>query len=305
MAAPILIVGRAGQLAIDLVGEARARGLAVVARGRPDLDLLDADAPARAIEAIAPIAVINAAAYTAVDKAESEPDLAFALNRDAPARLARACARAGLPLIHLSTDQVFDGTKSGAHTEDDRPNPLSVYGCSKLAGEEAVAAGLAGHLIARVSWLYGPSGDNFVTKLLAFAGEREVIRIVADQRGRPTYAPALAAALLDLAGRMAGGRDDPPRGLLHLAGAPVMTRYDQALAVMRASTARGGPVARVEPVLTRDFPTPARRPLNAELDCSLARMHYGLDLGDFAGGLAATLDALLGRRGGAAAGRPS
>jgi len=291
---PILVVGRQGQVATDLVAAGARAGVPIAALGRPDLDLTEADSIARAIDCIAPVAVVNAAAYTAVDRAESEPDLAFAVNRDGPAALARLCAGARLPLIHLSTDQVFDGRKAGAHTEADRPNPLCAYGRSKWAGETAVLEAYPDALVIRVSWVFGPSGDNFVTKLLGWAKTRDALAIVSDQRGRPTYSPALADALLALAGRMIGDGADRPRGLLHLAGADAMTRDRQAHAVMAASAARGGPAARIVPILTRDLQTPAARPLNAELDPSLAAARYGVRLGPFADDLAATLDRLLG-----------
>jgi dTDP-4-dehydrorhamnose reductase len=306
MTAPILVCGRRGQVAIDLVEAAGALGLPVVALGRPDLDITDGDEVARALDRVEPMAVINAAAYTAVDKAESEPDSAFALNRDGPAHLARACAARALPLIHLSTDQVFDGRKEGGFTEDDAPNPLCVYGASKLAGERAVAEAGGGHLVVRVSWVFGPSGDNFVAKVLGWTRGRNSLSIVSDQRGRPTYSPGLSRALLDFAGRMtASGGERPadaacpadaarPRGLLHLAGASVMTRFEQAELILAGSAARGGPTARVEPVLTADFPVPAARPLNAELDLSRARERYGIELGRFETDLDATLDRLLG-----------
>jgi dTDP-4-dehydrorhamnose reductase len=302
MTAPILVCGRRGQVATDLMEAAGVLGLPVVALGRPDLDVTDPDGIARALDRVEPAAVINAAAYTAVDKAESEPDAAFALNRDGPARLARACASRRLPLIHLSTDQVFDGRKEGGFGEDDPPNPLCVYGASKLAGERAVAEADGNHLVVRVSWLFGPSGDNFVTKVLGWAQGRDSLSIVSDQRGRPTYSPGLSRALLDLAGRMTtAGVDGPaacerPRGLLHLSGGSVLTRFEQAELILAGSAARGGPTARVEPVLTADFPVPAARPLNAELDLSRARDRYGIELGRFETDLDATLDRLLGQR---------
>jgi dTDP-4-dehydrorhamnose reductase len=294
MTGPILVVGRQGQLATDLVGAGRSGGVALLPLGRPDLDVTDADSVARAIDGTAPAAVINAAAYTNVDRAESEPELAFALNRDGPSHLAKACARARIPFVHVSTDQVFDGTREGGHREDDEPRPLCVYARSKLAGERAVAEAHDDHLVVRVSWVFGPSADNFVKKVLAWASTRDRLAIVSDQRGRPTYSPALAEALIALAQRRAASGADAPRGLLHLAGASVMTRFEQALAVIAGSRLRGGPVANIDPVLTKDFPTPAARPLNAELDVTRAAERYGIRLGPFGPDLAATLDRLVG-----------
>jgi dTDP-4-dehydrorhamnose reductase len=301
--APLLVLGRRGQLASDLVEAGARLGTALIALGRPDLELTEPETIARALDRHRPAAVINAAAYTAVDKAESEPDLAFAVNRDGPAHLARLCARAGLPLIHLSTDQVFDGRKAGGHREGDPAHPLCVYGRSKLEGEQAVAEAHPEAVIARVSWVFGPSGSNFVTRLLEWAATRDSVAIVSDQRGRPTYSPALAEALIGLArDRLSGSRERPSRrsrpgeGIIHLAGASVMTRYEQALAVVKAARARGAPALRIEPVLTRDFPTPAKRPLNAELDVSLAAARYGIRFRPFEEDLEATLDRLIGPR---------
>jgi len=294
MTAPILVVGRKGQLATDLV-EAGDRGpVPVVALGRPDLDLLNETSIAAAIERVAPRAVINAAAYTAVDRAEAEPDAAFALNRDGPGQLAAACARAGIPLVHVSTDQVFDGRREGGFTEQDEPNPLCLYGRSKLAGERAVARAGGDHLVVRVSWVFGPSADNFVKKVLGWATARDTVSIVSDQRGRPTYSPGLAEALIALAARMGSGEPARPAGLLHLAGATVMTRFEQALQILEESRLRGGPSANVLPVLTKDFPTPATRPLNAELDVTRAARLYGLQLRTFTEDLSETLDRVIG-----------
>lgn len=293
---PILVVGHRGQLATDLMRVAAERDEDLVALGRPQLDLTDPAHAARALDRIEPSAVINAAAYTQVDRAESEPDLAYALNRDGPARLAAACARARVPLIHVSTDQVFDGTKAGGYREDEAPNPLCVYGASKLAGERAVLEAAPVALVVRVSWVFGPSGENFVTKVLGWARARPRLAIVADQTGRPTFSPALAAALLDLARLMAQGGEDRPSGLLHLAGGSVMTRAEQAGRILAASAARGGPFADIEPVATADFPTPARRPLNAELDVTRAAERHGLALGPFEPDLETTLDIILGPR---------
>lgn len=290
----ILVAGRAGQLATDLVERATASARPLVALGRPDLDLADLNSIEQAIATHRPDIVINAAAYTNVDKAESEPALARALNVEGPARLAVACKAAQIPLIHVSTDMVFGDDRERPHREDDATNPLSAYARSKLEGEYRVAETLDDHAIVRVSWVFGPSGDNFVKKLLIWAQARPQLSIVSDQRGRPTHSPALAAALLVTADRMlAGSSAARPRGILHVAGASVMTRVEQARQVMAASAARGGPVAAITPVLTRDFPTPAIRALNAVLDVSRAEA-LGLALGPFGDDLAATLDRVIG-----------
>jgi dTDP-4-dehydrorhamnose reductase len=290
---PLLIIGRQGQLAQGLARMAAARGLAHIALGRPELDLTSRVSVEAALSAHGPVLVINAAAYTAVDKAESEPEAAFALNRDGPGFLAQACAARGIRLIHLSTDQVFDGTRLGGYRETDMTRPLCLYGRSKLEGEMAVLSADRSALIVRVSWVFGPDGNNFVTKVLSWAKARPELSIVCDQIGRPTYAPALAEALIDLGQMMLAGGEKAPGGVVHLAGADVMTRADQARLVLAGSQARGGPFAQVKDILTRDFPTPATRPLNAELDIGLARTRYGISLGGFAQALDATLDRLF------------
>lgn len=284
----ILVLGRAGQLASALADRG---GAAVVAAGRPDFDLTDLDAAARLLDRIRPAAIINAAAYTAVDRAENEPDLAFALNRDGPAALARACARARLPLIHVSTDNVFDGTLDRAYRESDVPRPINVYGASKHAGECAVLDALPSALVVRTSWIFGGRSESFVSRLLGWAEGRDQLTIVGDQWGRPTYAPALAEALLTLAQRLIDG--SVSGGLMHLAGGSVHSRAEQARMILDAASRRGRPATTVIPIASRDHPTAAERPLNAVLDCSLASRE-GIVLGPFRGDLEATLDRLLG-----------
>jgi dTDP-4-dehydrorhamnose reductase len=210
---PILVAGKTGQLARSLAEEAALRGVALVAMERAHLDLTDPGSVERAVAATVPRAIINAAAYTAVDQAEAEPALAFAINRDGPARLAAAAARRDVPFIHLSTDYVFDGMKEGPYREDDAPAPLGVYGRSKLEGERAVRETCPAGVILRTSWLYGRFGRNFVTTMLQLAQTREVVRVVDDQHGALTAAPDLAGAILDLIERMTGMGSQGSAGL--------------------------------------------------------------------------------------------
>lgn len=284
----ILVLGRSGQLASALAD--RGQG-SVVAIGRPDVDLTVAEASQRLLDAVHPAAVINAAAYTAVDRAEREPELAFALNRDGPAALAKACARAGVPLIHISTDCVFDGAKDAPYHEADTPHPLNIYGASKRAGERAVLDALPSALIVRTSWVFGGHGENFVTRLLAWARGRDSLTIVGDQRGKPTYAPALAEALLVFARGMIAG--SAAGGLMHLAGETALSRAEQAQIILDLARERGGPSAKVTPIPTSAHPTAARRPLNAVLDCTLAARR-GIALGPFRHDVEIALDCLLG-----------
>lgn len=271
----ILVFGRAGQLASDLQHAAAMQGVTLFALGRNDIDICDRDSILRAIDRVKPKALINAAAYTNVDGAESDAEAAFRLNETAPRAMAEAAAQACLPFLHVSTDQVFDGAKKGAYTETDATGPINLYARSKLAGEVAVAAADPDASIVRVSWVWGPSADNFVKKLLQWAKARDELSIVCDQYGRPTYSPALAEALLTLA-----KMPQRPRGILHYAGGDAMTRADQARLVLKASQALGGPFASVRDVPTSAFPTPAARPLNAELDIEKAKA-LGLALPTF------------------------
>lgn len=275
----ILVFGRTGQLATDLQRAAAARGMACTALGRAEIDVCDTIQIRKAIEKVKPRVLINAAAYTNVDGAESESEAAFRLNETAPRAMAEAAQHTQLPFIHISTDQVFDGTKHGAYTEEDAPNPINLYGRSKHAGEIAVRENNPDALILRVSWVWGPSGDNFVKKVLQWASTRDELSIVSDQSGRPTYSPALANALMDLA-----AMPNRPKGLLNYAGGDAMMRSEQARVVLEASRVRGGPYAVVKDVLTSAFPTPAKRPLNAELAIDKAKA-LGLPTPDFATGL--------------------
>jgi dTDP-4-dehydrorhamnose reductase len=291
---PLLIIGHSGQLATDLVNVATHHDYDVMAIGRPHYDLSDRDAPERMLSRVQPRAVINAGAYTHVDKAESEPDLAHALNATGPEMLARACARHEVPLIHLSTDQVFDGRKEGAYTEEDTPHPLCVYGRTKWEGEKRVLAQHPSALIVRVSWVYGPSGQNFVTKVLEWARHNSELSIVNDQVGRPTFSPDLACHLLTFAHQMAQ-KQKAPSGVLHLAGASVMSRYEQAQMILHESQKRGEAFAQLKGVPTSAFPTPATRPLNAVLDTSLAKQKWSIVGIDFHSGLIQTLDEMRGK----------
>ena len=290
---PILVIGRTGQLAQSLKAMGRSD---VICIGRPEGDLAD---PARLADLMArarPRLVLNAGGFTKVDPAESQAAEAFALNRDGPAALARLCASAGIPLIHISTDCVFDGRKPEPYTAEDSPNPLSVYGRSKLEGEEAVAVHCRNHLIVRVSWMFSEHADNFVRAMLKLAGQRETISVVSDQIGYPTYCPDLAAGLLVMADQVLVPGFDA-WGTYHLAGHEEIDRASMAEAIFAESRAMGGPSAHVKPVLTRDFPTPAERPLNARLDSGKAAEVFGLQLPDWRAGLQKSVRVLVAEMG--------
>lgn len=255
--ARIVVVGASGQLGIELV---RA-GADIIGLTRAELDLTDERSVAEILAPLGPDVVINAAAYTGVDKAESEPEAAFALNCDAPAALARAAADLGAAFVHVSTDYVFDGAKRAAYVEGDARAPLSVYGRSKAAGEDAVLAAHPGAAIVRTSWVYSPHRANFVKTMLRLAESRDAIGVVADQCGRPTAAADLANACLTLGRARIGG-------VFHYAGAGDATWADFAEAIFAEAAARGRKAARVQCITTAEFPAPAKRPANSRLDTS-------------------------------------
>jgi dTDP-4-dehydrorhamnose reductase len=265
MKAEILVLGRSGQVTRALM--LAAAGQDAVALGRGQLDLADIAAIGPAIRAACPAIVINAAAFTAVDAAEKDVDAAFQLNRDAPGEIARACAALDVPLIHISTDFVFDGEKGAPYAEGDPVNPLNVYGRSKAAGEAAVAAAGGRFAIVRTSWLYAAEGSNFVRTMLRLARERGAVRVVADQLGRPTWAADVADALL-LIGRRLCARDASAEGVFHFCSSGDATWADLAEAAIEGAARRGAAPASVERITTADYPTPARRPRDSRLDCA-------------------------------------
>ncbi|CEJ11675.1 dTDP-4-dehydrorhamnose reductase [bacterium YEK0313] len=288
----LLVTGRQGQVAQALAGLVRA-DVTIVALGRPDIDIRDRASLDRAIAANRPDIVVNAAAYTAVDKAETESALAFAVNADGAGHVAAAAEAAALPVLHLSTDYVFAGDKDGAYRETDPVAPLNVYGRSKHAGELAVAAANPAHAILRTAWVYGAHGTNFLTTMLRLAREQDTLRVVADQRGTPTQASDLAEAILVAARAMSAAPEaEDWRGLFHVAGTGETSWADFAGEIFRQSAARGGPSAHVEPIGTADYPTPARRPANSRLDAGRFRMTFGHALPHWTSGVARCLDVL-------------
>ncbi len=280
----LLVTGRTGQLACAIVERAALTPeIEVVAAGRPDLDLEHPANAAAAIRAARPDLVVNAAAFTAVDRAEAEPERAFAVNRDGAVAVAAAAAALNVPLIHLSTDYIFAGTKSGPYVETDATGPLNVYGASKLAGEIAVRQAHQRALILRTSWVYSPFGTNFVKTMLRLGRERPMLRVVDDQWGSPTSALDLADAILRLAPMIEG--DPRASGIYHLAGAGVTTWCGLARHIFEMSHALDGPRPLVVPVSSADYPAPARRPLNSRLDCTAFAAVFGFSLGPWREGV--------------------
>jgi dTDP-4-dehydrorhamnose reductase len=277
----ILLIGKNGQVGWELDRCLRTLGQ-VQAIDYPEIDLVRADSIREWIHRIQPQVIVNAAAYTAVDRAESEPELAMAINGAAPGILAEEALKIGSALVHYSTDYVFDGTKVEAYQETDAPNPLSVYGWSKLAGDQNIQQVGGATLIMRTSWVYSLRQGGFVGKVLSWARQNETLRIVSDQVGSPTWARMLAQAttqLLAKAGADPHAWIDERRGLYHLGGAGAVSRLDWAKAILNYDPNPGEQVVReVLPALTRDFPTPAQRPLFSPVKCDLFENTFGLTL---------------------------
>ncbi|NIE75316.1 dTDP-4-dehydrorhamnose reductase [Pantoea sp. Ap-967] len=262
----ILICGHNGQVAQALRAQLAGLGELHVL-GRDQLDLARPEALREPLRRLAPQLIINAAAHTAVDQAESEPDLAYAINADAPRVLAEEAVRLGAPLIHYSTDYVFDGEKALPYTEADRPNPLGVYGRSKLAGEQAIAAVDGEYLILRTSWVYSRHGRNFLLTMQRLLQEKPQLRVVDDQVGAPTWAGTIAASTRALVERWQAGQPGA-WGTYHLTAQGQTSWFGFAQAIGEHLKAQGLPCAELLPIPSSQYPTPARRPLNSRLDCS-------------------------------------
>ena len=271
----ILVTGGTGQVGAALLALAPQAGFRFVAPGRDELDLLE---PRSFVQILAQrpwAAIINAGAYTAVDKAETDVEAAWRVNALAPAILAREAAAAGVPLVHVSTDYVFSGASARPYGEDDPVAPLGVYGASKEAGEQGVRTGGGRSVIVRTSWVVSPWRANFLKTMLRLGAEREVLNVVADQHGAPTSATDLAAALGTIARTLATD-EAAPTGTFHFSNAGATTWADFATEIFRLSAARGGACARVEPILTAQYPTPARRPAYSLLSTLRIQQLYGL-----------------------------
>jgi dTDP-4-dehydrorhamnose reductase len=285
-----LVIGRTGQLAMALM---EAGGADVAAVGRPDADITDVASLDAAIRANQPDIVVNAAAYTAVDKAESEPDVARAINATGARLLAMACAAHGLPLIHISTDYVFSGSAERPYRADDPTGPINTYGWSKLEGERAVAEFCPQHLILRTSWVHSPWGSNFVRTMLRLATSRHDISVVNDQRGSPTYAPHLAAAVLAAGRRVAAGDAAGLWGTYHVTGMDSTSWHGFACEIFRSAGQRGFPSIAIKPITTADYPTPARRPANSQLDTSHFLHQFGYNMPHWRDGVDACVRRLV------------
>ncbi|MGC2855060.1 dTDP-4-dehydrorhamnose reductase [Novispirillum sp. DQ9] len=289
----ILIVGSGGQVGTELRRLDWAPGHVVTAVDQPELDITDRAAVLGAVADLRPDVLINAAAYTAVDRCETEVALATAVNRDGPAHLAEACAKVGAALLHISTDYVFDGDKPGAYVEDDPVCPLGVYGQSKEAGERAVRDALDRHIILRTAWVYAAHGANFVRTMLRFGAERDELRVVADQVGCPTSAADIARALARIAEATAGEGAENAWGTYHYAGAGVTSWHGFAERVFDYAEPVWGRRPRVTAITTDEWPTPTRRPKNSALDCSRVVATFGVERPSWQDSLRPVVAALL------------
>ena len=286
----ILLLGAGGQL-----GQALAESFSGAGELRThthsSLDLESESAIRAAVRSFAPTVILNAAAYTAVDRAESESEKAHAINATAPGIIAEEAARASALLVHYSTDYVYDGTKSGPWSEDDATNPLNVYGVSKLAGERAIAAACPSHLIFRTSWVFGPTGANFVRTMLRLGRERASLNIVDDQLGAPTSTLELARATRAIVDSILAGRVTNFSGVYHMTCSGSVTWFEFARAIFAYAAQSGFPAPQLNPIPTSQYPTPARRPLNSVMSNEKLHARFGIELASWQ----SALDAVLAR----------
>ena len=287
----ILVFGGNGQLGQELIRAAAVRATVLRALSHAEADIADASAIATALALWKPNLVVNAAAYTKVDLAETELEEARRGNEIGPAVLAAACARAGVPMVHISTDYVFDGSKEGAYLESDPACPISAYGRSKAAGEEAVRSHLAQHVILRTAWVYSEFGHNFLKTVLRLAATRDELRIVSDQHGSPTSAGELAEAVLNVAAAFV--HDRTLAGTYHFTAAGVTTWHGFASRIVAIAAPVTGRNPRVIPIGTADYPTPAKRPANSRLDCRSFVKTFGFLPRHWTVGVDATTRALV------------
>ena len=291
----VLIAGREGQVARALVERLVNSDHQVTALEPPDLDLTNHASIAAAMTMVVPDLVVNAAAYTAVDRAEDQPEVARAVNATGAGWLAKAAGARGVPFVHFSTDYVFDGLKGVPYVEADAPNPLGIYGATKEAGEVAVLAANPRSVVIRTAWVCSADGANFVKTMLRLAKERAELCVVADQHGAPTFAADLADAVARMAPRLlAAPAGDAAFGLFHLSGAPHTTWHGFTAEILEQAAMRGHPRPRLSPIATSDYPTKAQRPADGRLDCSKIERVHGIVPADWRTSLGHCLDRLLG-----------
>jgi dTDP-4-dehydrorhamnose reductase len=290
----LVVTGREGQVVRSIFERAAGSKFEIVPLGRPELDLAGEPAAIRlAVEASRPDLLVSAAAYTHVDRAETEPEAAFAVNERGPRALAQSARRLGVPLIHLSTDYVFDGAKRTPYVEEDPTHPTGFYGSSKLAGERAVFAEHEDCVVVRTAWVYSPFGANFVKTMLRLAEARDEVAVVGDQYGNPSSALDIADGILQLASNLRAGGGSEQRGVFHMTGTGHASWAELAEAIFSASAEIGGPAARVRHINSAEYPTAAKRPANSQLDSTkLARVH-GIRLPEWRSSLKGVVERLV------------
>lgn len=294
MAARYVVTGLTGQVVSALVERADLRpDVEILPIGRPDLDLADPETIEKALLVAKPDVIISAAAYTAVDQAETDEAAAFVVNAVAVGEIGKVAKGLGIPVVHLSTDYVFDGKKATPYGETDSVNPLGVYGRSKLEGERLLAAASDDYVILRTAWVYSPFGKNFLRTMLRLARDRDTLNVVADQYGNPTSALDIADAVLLVVQNLLASRNVNLRGIFHMTGSGEASWADFATEIFRVSNAQGGPVAKVTPIPSSDYPTPARRPANSRLNCSKLASIHNVRLPDWKSSTATVVSRLL------------
>ncbi|WP_332699437.1 dTDP-4-dehydrorhamnose reductase [Devosia sp.] len=290
----LVVTGKSGQVATALAERGRAAGIAVIAVGRPEFDLSQAEDAETVLSQAKPDVVVSAAAYTAVDRAETDADAAWAINATAPGHLAAAAARLGVPIVHLSTDYVFEGSKPTPYVETDTTGPLGVYGASKLGGEQAVARATDDYAILRTAWVYSPFGNNFLKTMLRLGADRPELRVVDDQVGNPTSALDIADAVIGVARNLMARPDEASlRGIFHMTGSGEGSWADFACEIFARSAELGGPSPRVTRIATADYPTPARRPANSRMSSALLAKVHGIVMPDWKRSTADTVKRLV------------
>ncbi len=284
----LLVIGSSGQLAQSIFEQKRA-DLEVILVGRSSLDIANEDAVRQLLETCRPEIVVNAAAYTAVDQAEFEPDKAMHVNAVGARVLAQGCRSVEAPLVHISTDYVYDGTKTSPYLETDAPRPINAYGQSKLAGELAIVEATGRHVILRTSWLFSPYGKNFLNTMLRLAQSQNEVCVVDDQVGAPTYAPDLAEAIIAIAPRLISGTSMEPFGTYHVAAQGETAWSGFAAEIFRLQQKRGARVPRLTPIPSSTYESAARRPANSRLDCGKFERVFGIRLPSWQDGVAKCL----------------
>lgn len=290
----MVVTGREGQIVCSLLERGALNGVFdIMALGRPQLDLCDPQGIDSALRQARPDVIVSAAAYTAVDRAETEEAEAHAVNAIAPGRIAATAAKLGVPVIHLSTDYVFDGEKTEPYLETDSVGPTSVYGRTKLAGERAIAEAAENHVILRTAWVYSPFGRNFLKTMLQLAESRDRINVVDDQVGNPTSALDMADGILTIADALLSSNSVHLRGLFHMTGSGSTSWADFAREIFAASARHNGPFAAIEKIPSTAYPTPAHRPVNSRLDCSKLESAYSIRLADWKASTITTVERVL------------